>query len=247
MCKANQYRTGKTTKKRADSRTRHEVLPTKQIVQHDQREGNLERDYISVTGQDVKRRISPAVSINSPVLEDRVTYTPACISLKASVLNKNKINTRLQISRYYPHEMFSFFIFFFLPLNLRDETTTTIGKSATDKTWAISVLYAFFVINPYRKFNQLTCPLTASSKDNMIIWGTCSLCKFPGMSVPLHRQSGSLQTSGEHGWAGPRLRRFTAAPVVPLTQNRSKANTTFAGRFIIILGFGFCDALLCFK
>lgn len=134
MCKANQYRTGKTTKKRADSRTRHEVLPTKQIVQHDQREGNLERDYISVTGQDVKRRISPAVSINSPVLEDRVTYTPACISLKASVLNKNKINTRLQISRYYPHEMFSFFIFFFLPLNLRDETTTTIGKSATDKT-----------------------------------------------------------------------------------------------------------------
>ena len=144
--------------------------------------------------------------------------------------------------------MFSFFIFFlFLPLNLRDETTTTIGKSATDKTWAISVLYAFFVINPYRKFNQLTCPLTASSKDNMIIWGTFSLCKFPGMSVPLHRQSGSLQTSGEHGWAGPRLRRFTAAPVVPLTQNRSKANATFAGRFIIMLGFRFCDALLCFK
>ena len=134
MCKANQYRTGKTTKKRADSRTRHEVLPTKQIVQHDQREGNLERDYISVTGQDVKRRISPAVSINSPVLEDRVTYTPACISLKASVLNKNKINTRLQISRDYPHGNVFFLHFFFLPLNLRDDTTATIGKSATDKT-----------------------------------------------------------------------------------------------------------------
>ena len=143
--------------------------------------------------------------------------------------------------------MFSFFIFFFLPLNLRDDTTATIGKSATDKTWAISVLYAFFVINPYRKFNQPTCPLTASSKDNMIIWGTFSLCKFPGMSVPLHRQSGSLQTSGEHGWAGLRLRRFTAAPVVPLTQNRSKANATFAGQFIIMLGFWFCDALVCFK
>lgn len=55
----------------------------------------------------------------------------------------------------------------------------------------------------------------------------------------LHRQSGSLQTSDEHGWAGPRLRRFTAAPVVPviITQNRSKANATFAGRFIILLGF----------
>lgn len=145
--------------------------------------------------------------------------------------------------------MFSFFIFFFLPLNLRDETTTTISKSATDKTWAINVLYAPFVINPYREFNQLTCPLTASSKDNMIIWGTFSLCKFPGMSVLLHRQSGSLQTSGEHGWAGPRLRRFTAAPVVPviITQNRSKANATFAGRFIILLGFWFCGAFLCFK
>lgn len=103
-------------------------------MQHDQREGNLERDYISVTGQDVKRRISPTVSINSPVLEDRVTYTPACISLKASVLNKNKINTRLQISRDYPHGNVFFLHFFFLPLNLRDDTTATIGKSATDKT-----------------------------------------------------------------------------------------------------------------
>ena len=78
-------------------------------------EGNLERDYISVTGQDVKRRISPAVSINSPVLEDRVTYTPACISLKASVLNENKINTRLQISRDYPLGNVFFLHFFFFP------------------------------------------------------------------------------------------------------------------------------------
>lgn len=93
------------------------------------------------------------MSINSPVLEDRVTYTPACISLKASVLNKNKINTRLQISRDYPHGNVFFLHFFSLPLTLRDETTTTIGKSATDKTWAISVLYSPFVIKPYREFN----------------------------------------------------------------------------------------------
>ena len=74
------------------------------------------------------------MSINSPVLEDRVTYTPACISLKASVLNENKINTRLQISRDYPLGNVFFLHFFFLPLNLRDDTTATIGKSATDNT-----------------------------------------------------------------------------------------------------------------
>ena len=115
MCKANQYRTGKTTKKK--ERT-HE-LDTKSCPRNKlynmirEKAGNLERDYISVTGQDVKRRISPAVSINSPVLEDRVTYTPACISLKASVLNKNKINARLQISRDYPLGNVFFLHFFF--------------------------------------------------------------------------------------------------------------------------------------
>ena len=114
MCKANQYRTGKTTKKK--ERT-HELdtksCPRNKLCNMIREEGNLERDYISVTGQDVKRRISPAVSINSPVLEDRVTYTPACISLKASVLNKNKINARLQISRDYPLGNVFFLHFFF--------------------------------------------------------------------------------------------------------------------------------------
>lgn len=99
MCKANQYRTGKTTKKK--ERT-HELdtksCPRNKLCNMIREEGNLERDYISVTGQDDKKRISPAVSINSPVLEDRVTYTPACISLKASVLNKYLITNFQRLS-----------------------------------------------------------------------------------------------------------------------------------------------------
>ena len=113
MCKANQYRTGKTTTKKSGltNSTRSLAHETNCATLEEE---NLERDYISVTGQDDKKRISPAVSINSPVLEDRVTYTPACISLKASVLNKNKINTRLQISRDYPLGNV-FFLHFFFP------------------------------------------------------------------------------------------------------------------------------------